>query len=58
MSPRWEMQSLGNGMYRPVRLVSVGLTNNPNIKGCGIIIDTLPQQRISEQQQDFKNLFR
>ena len=39
LSPRWEMEHLGGNDYRPVRLVSVGLTNNPNIDGSGTIID-------------------
>lgn len=39
LSPRWEMEHLGGNDYRPVRLVSVGLTNNPNIDGSGAIID-------------------
>ncbi len=39
LSPRWEMQKLSGENFRPVRLVSVGLTNNPNIEGCGKIID-------------------
>lgn len=35
LSPRWEMESLNNGEYRPIRLISVGLTGIPNIKECG-----------------------
>ena len=35
LSPRWEMESLNNGEYRPIRLISVGLTDIPNIKECG-----------------------
>ena len=41
MSPRWEMKSLGGDDYRPMRLVSVGLTNAPNISGSGRVIDAL-----------------
>ena len=33
LSPRWQMQPLGNGAFEPVRLLSVGLTNQPNIPG-------------------------
>jgi hypothetical protein len=33
LSPRWQMQPLGNGAFKPARLLSVGLTNNPNIPG-------------------------
>lgn len=42
LSPRWEMECLGGNDYRPVRLVSVGLTNSPNIAGSGRILDALP----------------
>lgn len=38
MSPRWRMQKLGDGRYRPVKLLSVGLTNNPNISESGKIL--------------------
>ncbi len=32
-SPRWLMRGLGEGVFEPVRLLSVGLTNSPNIPG-------------------------
>lgn len=35
LSPRWEMEYLNNGEYRPIRLISVGLTDIPNIKESG-----------------------
>lgn len=35
LSPRWKMESLNNGEYRPIRLISVGITDIPNIKECG-----------------------
>ena len=35
LSPRWKMESLNNGEYRPIRLISVGLTDIPNIKESG-----------------------
>ncbi len=38
MSPRWQMEKLPDGKYRPIRLISAGLTNNPNIPGSGKII--------------------
>lgn len=38
MSPRWQMESLPDGTYRPVKLISVGLTNNPNIPESGKIL--------------------
>ncbi len=33
LSPRWLMRPLANGVYEPIRLLSVGLTNHPNIPG-------------------------
>jgi len=33
LSPRWQMQPLGDGVFQPVRLLSIGLTNHPNIPG-------------------------
>ena len=42
MSPRWQMEKLPDGKYRPVRLLSVGLTNNPNIPLSGTIISAVP----------------
>ncbi|HNX04516.1 MAG TPA: phage protease [Opitutales bacterium] len=33
LSPRWAMRDAGNGVFEPVRLISVGLTNTPNIPG-------------------------
>lgn len=48
LSPRWEMEHINDNNYRPIRLISVGLTNNPNISTSGKIIDVFD---ISEQQQ-------
>lgn len=31
LSPRWVMHSVGNNIYEPRRLISVGLTHQPNI---------------------------
>ncbi|MDR2377382.1 MAG: phage protease [Puniceicoccales bacterium] len=36
LSPRWEMQAVGPGQFRPIRLLSLGLTNHPNIPGDAI----------------------
>lgn len=47
LSPRWEMEHISDDKYRPIRLISVGLTNNPNILTSGKIIDVFD---ISEQQ--------
>lgn len=40
LSPRWEMKREGSYLI-PIRLVSVGLTNNPNIPGEAIANQTL-----------------
>ncbi len=52
MSPRWEMEKISNNDFRPIRLVSVGLTNNPNIAGSGKIIDISKNEKISESQNE------
>ncbi|MDR3117378.1 MAG: phage protease [Puniceicoccales bacterium] len=33
LSPRWEMHPIGGGRFLPKLLVSIGLTNHPNIAG-------------------------
>ncbi|MGE9294129.1 MAG: phage protease [Puniceicoccales bacterium] len=33
LSPRWGMRHLEGDLYEPVRLISIGLTNQPNIPG-------------------------
>lgn len=38
LSPRWQMESLGGGRYRPIKLISIGMTDNPNIKGSGKVV--------------------
>lgn len=35
LSPRWKMESLHNGEYRPIQLISLGFTNKPNIGESG-----------------------
>ncbi|MDR1458577.1 MAG: phage protease, partial [Puniceicoccales bacterium] len=37
LSPRWRMKNLVGNYFEPVKLLSVGLTNNPNIKTCRLI---------------------
>lgn len=34
-SATWEMQSLGKGKYRPIRLLELALTRDPNIRDSG-----------------------
>lgn len=38
MSPRWQMERVNAENFRPVKLVSVGLTNNPNIPESGKLL--------------------
>ncbi len=38
MSPRWQMTHIKDEKFRPVKLISVGLTNNPNIPESGRIL--------------------
>ena len=33
LSPRWEMRPVAPGVFEPTRLLSIGLTNHPNIPG-------------------------
>ncbi len=40
MSPRWQMTHIENEKFRPIKLISVGLTNNPNIPDSGRILKT------------------
>lgn len=36
LSPRWAMKPLSDGVFEPTRLISVGLTNHPNMPGDAI----------------------
>lgn len=36
LSPRWVMHHVGNNIFEPSRLISVGLTNEPNIPSNGL----------------------
>jgi len=42
LSPRWAMRPIGDGVYEPTRLISVGLTNHPNMPGDAIANETTP----------------
>lgn len=42
LSPRWIMQPVGDGTFAPVRLLSIGLTNSPNIPGEAIANEDVP----------------
>lgn len=52
MSPRWQMQPLGDGKFRPVKLISIGLTNNPNIESSGKIL------KVSDNSENLKPVLR
>ena len=41
LSPRWAMRHLEGKRYEPVKLISVGLTNTPNIQGDAIANETI-----------------
>ena len=41
MSPRWKMERISGGVFRPVDLLSIGLTNEPNIPSSGKIIEII-----------------
>jgi hypothetical protein len=43
LSPRWKMRPISPGIYEPIELVSVGLTNQPNIPGPTIANELSPQ---------------
>ena len=61
MSPRWQMEKLENGKYRPVRLISAGLTNNPNIPESGKIICATNARRekaVGDMTARVKNIAR
>lgn len=49
-SPRWGMRPLGNGVFEPIKLISVGLTDSPNIP------DASNQKRTTEKPM--KELFK
>lgn len=42
LSPRWLMRAIGKRLFEPTRLLSLGLTNHPNLPGSRIRIETAP----------------
>jgi len=48
LSPRWAMKRLADNTYTPIRLISVGLTNHPNIPGDAIANQDTNFQSINE----------
>ncbi len=53
LSPRWAMKPVGNGVFQPVKLLSVGLTNRPNIPGDPIA--EIPQRPTANPQHQNQN---
>lgn len=50
LSPRWAMKPLAGGVFEPVRLISVGLTNHPNMPG-DAIANEAPMPVLSEGER-------
>lgn len=50
LSPRWRMQPLGNNQFRPIELISIGLTHNPNIRESGIPFKVWEIGGVNEQK--------
>ncbi len=49
LSPRWQLRPLGDGTFEPVRLLSIGLTNHPNIPGEAIANQQAPAASLAEE---------
>lgn len=54
LSPRWAMQPLGKDTFEPIRLLSVGLTNQPNIPGEAIANSIAVASEVSLHSADSK----
>ena len=51
LSPRWAMRHLDGDTYEPVRLISIGLTNQPNIPGEAIANESKTGNVSASQRQ-------
>lgn len=49
LSPRWAMRPMGEGIFEPTRLISVGLTNLPNIPGDAIANESPSDEPVDEK---------
>ncbi len=61
MSPRWKTLALDNGSFMPIELISIGLTNEPNIDSSGEILSpskALLQEKYSEENLYIKSTLR
>lgn len=52
LSPRWAMRHLEADIYEPVRLISIGLTNQPNIPGETIANELRPHPSVEPTGTD------
>jgi hypothetical protein len=52
LSPRWMMREIENGLFHPVRLISVGMTNHPNMCCGGDLPVDVPVQCIEKNEED------
>jgi phage I-like protein len=57
LSPRWMMREMGENLFKPVRLISIGMTNHPNLC-CGhdSLIDEIVKcaQRVENKENAHK----
>jgi hypothetical protein len=52
LSPRWEMRPVAPGVFEPTRLLSIGLTNHPNIPGEAVANATSTQPETANRKQE------
>lgn len=58
-SPRWQLRPLGSGSFEPVKLISVGLTNHPNIPGDAVANQNPNHPAMKEEQlQQLRKLYQ
>ncbi len=52
LSPRWAMRHLDGDTYEPVRLISIGLTNQPNIPGEAIANQSVSTESLQQAEAE------
>ncbi|MBQ6534260.1 MAG: hypothetical protein IJI37_03750, partial [Opitutales bacterium] len=55
-SPRWGVENIGGNVYRPLKLVSVGLTATPNIGGMSFANEISTQQKEEPMNKELLSL--